>query len=138
MKLVGFFREISYGEKEVRGESLLDAIRIPGDYSVEGMTGYLASGYPVLDVMEITSDLAGRRFQSPGGSSVMTDGEYAWCVDLTDYVRHYRINLPEEFNRWVESNSCKVPEVARQRLIDISISVKEILGFSADPGAASR
>lgn len=102
------------------------------------MVDYLTSGHPILDLMEVTSDLIEGKFQSPGGSSVMTDGEYAWRVDLVEYVRHYRIDLPKEFVQWVESNSYQVPGVARQHLIDISVSVNEILGFGVDPGAAPR
>ncbi len=138
MQFIGFFREMSYGEKRAGHESLLEAAQIRGDYDTKGMTDYLVSGHPILDLMEITFDLIGKKFQSPGGSSVMTDGEYVWRADLVEYVRHYRVNLPENFVQWVEGNSYEVPDVTRQRLIDISTSVSEFLGFGIDPGAAPR
>ncbi|GAA3653245.1 hypothetical protein ACG5V6_10195 [Streptomyces chitinivorans] len=137
MKFIGFFREM-HGEERRRGESLLEAARIQGDYDTAGMTSYLASGHPVLDVMEATSDLIGNKFHSPGGASVVTDGKYAWRADLVEYVRHYRINLPQEFVQWVDGNSYEVPEVDQQDLIDISVPVNHFLGFNVDPGAGPR
>ncbi|MFP8906025.1 hypothetical protein [Streptomyces atacamensis] len=138
MEFVGFFREMHHGDKEMERESVLESVQIQGDYDTAGMTSHLASGHPILDIMEVTSDLIGGKFQSPGGSSVMTDGEYAWRADLVEYVRHYRINLPQEFIQWVDEKPYKAPEVNQQRLIDISISVNQFLGFKAAPGAGPR
>ncbi|MGY1454361.1 hypothetical protein [Streptomyces sp. SS8] len=138
MKFIGFFREMHHEGKEAERESVLEAIQIQGDYNTADMTSYLASGHPILDIMEVTSDLIGGKFQSPGGSSVMTDGEYAWRADLVEYVKHYRINLPQDFIQWVDEKYYKVPEVSQQRLIDISISVNQFLGFKAAPGAGPQ
>jgi hypothetical protein len=138
VKLIGFFREVPYGEKETGKESLFEAAQNRGDYDTASVTAYLTSGHPILDVMEVTSDSLGGKFHSPGGSSIATDGEYAWRLDLAEYVRHYRINLPQDFIQWMEDNSYEIPEVTRKRLIDISTSVNQLLGFDASPGTTPR
>lgn len=58
---------------------------------------YLRNGTPVFDVMEATTHPSEPSRRIPGGSSLLTDGEWAWRVDLADYVEVFNLGLPTEF-----------------------------------------
>jgi hypothetical protein len=137
MKLVGFYREISQGESPYE-----EAIPQPGSgvgqYPARDVERYLLSGHPVLDVMELTTDVIGGQFSVPGGSSVLTDGSHAWRLDLAHYVSHYSIILPQEFIRFMREHEFTVPSVARDELIVISAEVNRMLSFRPDSGSGFR
>ncbi|RLU90393.1 hypothetical protein CTZ27_20880 [Streptomyces griseocarneus] len=102
------------------------------------MSEYLNSGHPLLDVMETTVDVLAGSFHVPGGSSVLTDGEFVWRADLPSYVEEYLIWLPPEFLAFAAENLFKAPDVAHEKLLDVSASVSELLTFRSVPGSGPR
>lgn len=45
----------------------------------------------------MTVNVIGSAFRAQEGSSVLTDGAFAWRLDLASYVEHYAIPLPHDF-----------------------------------------
>jgi hypothetical protein len=93
------------------------------------MVNYLKSGYPILDVMELTTDFIDGAFRVPGGSSVLTDGYFVWRADLASYVERYHIDLPQEFLDAVHNYGYRIPPVQHEVLLNMSIKVSQALGF---------
>ncbi|MFJ1750930.1 hypothetical protein ACIOJD_32530 [Streptomyces sp. NPDC088116] len=130
LKLIGFYREmysVSWGSPVPSVESGVEK------YSVRNLVGYLESGYPVFDVMELTTDVIGGAFSVPGGSSLLTDGEYVWPVDLASYVEKYHIALPQDFLETVRRHDFRIPSVGQETLLDISVEASQALGFQPRP-----
>ncbi|WP_225632090.1 hypothetical protein [Streptomyces solaniscabiei] len=136
MKLVGFYREMSQGESPYE-EVIPQSGSGIGQYPAKDVERYLTSGHPVLDVMELTTDVIGGQFRVPGGSSVLTDGSHAWRLDLANYVSHHSIALPQEFIQFMQEHEFNVPSVARDDLIAISAEVNRMLGFRPDGGSGA-
>ncbi|MEU0659902.1 hypothetical protein [Streptomyces lavendulocolor] len=118
--------------------SIFDHLQAKEVYPPERMEEYLTSGYPVLDLMEVTSDVVNGSFQVPGGSSLLTDGLHVWRVDLPYYVRAYEIDLPASFLTFTQELDYRVPSVQHEVLVSVSVSVRDWLGFRVDKGAAPR
>ncbi|MGW5118131.1 hypothetical protein ACWEQ8_22260 [Streptomyces noursei] len=138
MELVGFYREMESNNAEVYKESIANAYGRGGGYEATLVSSYLRSGYPILDVTESTVDVIDGSFRVPGGSSVLTDGRFVWREDLAAYVDHYSLSLPDSFLDYIRENNFKVPNVARENILDVSLSVGRLLGFHTDSGAGPR
>ncbi|MFC4516271.1 MULTISPECIES: hypothetical protein [Streptomyces] len=138
MRPVGFFREMNPDNLSTFREPILGDPGQGQEYDREKVVEYLRSGCPLFDVTEGTVDVIGGKFQVPGGSSVVGDGEFVWRVDLSAYVEEYSIALPADFLEFIEMNRYEVPEVSRERLLELSRQVRGMLNFRADPGAGPR
>lgn len=138
MQSVGFFREMEPGNPMTFSESIKDSLGQRGTYNAEQVATYLESGHPVFDITETTADVVGEKFRVPGGSSVVSDGQYVWRIDLPAYVRSYLIALPSDFLEFMAANRFEIPDVPREQLYQISLRVGEMLDFRADPGAEPR
>ncbi|MEV5803307.1 hypothetical protein [Streptomyces collinus] len=101
--------------------------------SVRDVVSYLKSGYPILDVMELTTDVIGGAFRVPGGSSVLTDGQYVWREDLAWYVEQYNIDLPRDFLETARSHGFRTPPADPDALLNASLEVSRALGFQQKP-----
>jgi hypothetical protein len=135
-KLVGFYREMSEGEFPYE-EGIPRSGSGDGQYPAEDVARYLLSGHPVLDVMEVTTDVIGSQFRVPGGSSVLTDGSHVWRLDLAHYVRCHFIALPRNFVQFMTERNHHVPYVTQSALIAIAWEVNRTLGFRPDSGSAT-
>ncbi|WP_143570554.1 hypothetical protein [Streptomyces acidiscabies] len=138
MRFIGFYREMDHHGLSVYAEGIPAPGSGVGLYPAQEVSRYLISGYPVLDVMEVTEDVICGEFRSPGGSSVMTDGRFVWRLDLSFYVQRHSISLPRDFLDFLAKNKYIVPVVNQDELVEISFSVDRALGFRADPGAGPR
>lgn len=138
MEFVGFYfhRGMDEGSPRVYADTISGFNNSP--YEIPEACSYLLNGHPILDVTEITTDIIDSAFRVPGGSSILTDGSFAWRLDLASYVEHYAVNLPQHFLEHIESNGYHVPRVDQHRLIEISLLVSRELGFRTDAGAGPR
>ncbi|MGA5772141.1 hypothetical protein ACPC36_32270 [Streptomyces pseudogriseolus] len=137
MQFIGFFRELTDGNAGV----YKNGIPSPGsgvNYPSAEVSQYLRSGYPVLDVMELTTDKIGGSFRVPGGSSVLTDGSHVWRLDLASYVQYHCIQLPQEFLDFMRDHSYRIPGVKQETLVEISVAVNRELNFRTDPAAGPQ
>lgn len=108
------------------------------NYPTAEVSQYLRSGYPVLDVMELTTDKIGGAFRVPGGSSVLTDGSHVWRLDLASYVQYHSIQLPQEFLDFMRDHRYRIPDVNQETLVEISVVVNRELSYRTDPAAGPR
>ncbi|TDC78964.1 hypothetical protein [Streptomyces hainanensis] len=130
MIYLGFYRELGpTGPEDVYRTSVHDAIAPKADYPAGAVAEYLEAGHPILDVTEFTSDVVAGAFGVPGGSSVMTDGDFAWRFDLVDYVKVYSPRLPEEFLERATAGAGAMPRLSRERLIALTHEISADLGF---------
>jgi hypothetical protein len=83
------------------------------------IANYLRRGATVFAAMEHTRDLIGGIFERPGGSAILTDGEYYWRRDCADYVEHYGIGLPQKFLEHIRKLNWETPAVSKQRILDL-------------------
>ncbi|MDF3298401.1 hypothetical protein [Streptomyces tropicalis] len=133
MKLIGFYQEMDSGYSVSWGGPVPAPETGAGKYLVPDVVDYLKSGYPILDVMELTTDVVGGAFRVPGGSSALTDGEFVWREDLASYVERYHIDLPLDFLEAARRHEFRIPSVGYEVLLSISSEVSEVLGFQPKP-----
>lgn len=138
MQLVGFFREMDVRLDEVFTESIHEHLLRRTLYQKEQVIAYLKSGHPVFDITELTADVIGGKFHVAGGSSLLSDGENVWREDLAAYVEHYSIGLPPDFLQFIDSHEYVVQAVSRHRLIEVSRTAKELLGFRPSVGSGPK
>ncbi|MGV9688281.1 hypothetical protein ACWDUX_04075 [Streptomyces sp. NPDC003444] len=131
MQPIGFYREMDARYDAAWGGPVPAPESGAGRYPVAEVVDYLASGHPLLDVTELTTDVVGGAFRVPGGSSVLTDGTFVWRADLEKYVERYRIALPEDFLRTARENGFRVPPADYEALLPLSVEVSDLLGFRA-------
>lgn len=101
-----------------RDELLRLAERLPVEHRVR-MANYLRRGAIVFAAMEHTRDVIDGNFETPGGSGILTDGEYYWRLDCADYVEQYGVHLPREFVDHVARLDWLAPEVPPERVLVI-------------------
>ncbi|MDN3292619.1 hypothetical protein QWM81_00880 [Streptomyces ficellus] len=131
MKLIGFYQEMDPNYAAAWGGSIPAPDSGKGKYPVVKLVSYLTSGHPLLDVTELTTDVINGAFRVPGGSSVLTDGEFVWRADLAKYVERYHIDLPEEFLHATHRHDFRVPPADYDTLLPLSVKVSSLLGFRA-------
>ncbi|MFI8348990.1 hypothetical protein [Streptomyces sp. NPDC085596] len=129
MKLIGFYQEMDSAYAADWGGSIPPAESGAGKYSPADVVRYLKAGYPILDVMELTVDVIGDAFRVPGGSSLLSDGEFVWREDLAAYVEKYRIDLPHDFLENAERHNFQIPAADRDALLRLSVEASRSLGF---------
>jgi len=104
---IGRFRELGY-EHLPDSPSLRDACgkRTPNDK--DKVVRYLRSAVVFIFSPGVVDDCFDGSYA--GSMSLLTDGTYAWPGSLAHYVERYDVVLPEEFERFMESNGWRVPE----------------------------
>lgn len=102
LKHVGFFRELPHGDP--CSISLIDSIGILSDGVAKRAAGYLDLGVLLVASPGLVTDVLSENKEVIGGLGVLTDGAWAWPSDLSFYVGKYKVDLPIEFLRHMESN----------------------------------
>lgn len=138
MEMVGFYREMDPGNPDLFRESILGKVRNQASYPKSEVMNYLESGYEIFDIMEGTSDVINGLFRVPGGSSLVSDGRFVWRADLSKYVEHYNLELPEHFISFLSENSFSLPDASDEALLSVSTAASEALGFRVVRGAGPR
>ncbi len=95
MRFVGRFRELEPQHKDA--PLLTSQLGQANDEVVNQVTEHLNRGVSVFDVMEMVVDPIDGSSVIPGGSSLLTDGEWVWRQDLAYFVQKYRVGLPDDF-----------------------------------------
>ena len=83
------------------------------------MAHYLRGGVTVFAAMEHTWDVIDGCFETPGGSGILTDGEYYWRRDSADYVEHHGVGLARDFIEHVQELQWSPPAVAPDRVLEV-------------------
>jgi hypothetical protein len=131
MRCVGLFAELDPNRPEYFRGSIHDAVRPSGEPDEDALIGYLRSGIRLADIMESTPDVISNDRHITGGSSILTDGEWVWRVDLAYYVERYHVALDEEFVKHARSAGYRIPDHPRDRLIQLSRHVfRDVLNMS--------
>ncbi|MEU3219589.1 hypothetical protein [Streptomyces sp. NPDC006971] len=139
MKLIGFYLEMDRDYAPSWGGSVPPPESGAGKYPVHDVVNYLKSGYPIFDVMEMTTDVIQGAFSVSGGSSMLTDGNFVWREDLASHVERYIIDLPQDFLDAARSHGFRTPPSSREALLKVSDEACEVLGFrSVRSGPAGR
>lgn len=95
MRMVGRFRELERAAEDL--PSIFDARDLLDRPTAQAVSLYLDSGVPAFDVMEAVRDPFDPSKYLPGGSSLLSDGEWVWRADLAYFVKEYRVALPDTF-----------------------------------------
>jgi hypothetical protein len=103
MQVVGRFKEL---ERSAEGPSIFDAKETLDAQTAMIVAAYLESGVSAFDVMESVRDPFDSSVSIPGGSSLLSDGDWVWRADLAHFVRAYRVALPDAFVRRALSARC--------------------------------
>ena len=104
---VGFFRELAHGSKT--GLSLSESIRDKSHQEEEKIIKYLNEGTLFIACPGVTKDVLNELRGIIGAPHIYTDGVWAWCGDLSYYVKEYHIELPEKFIENMRKNNWTVP-----------------------------
>ncbi|WP_410873378.1 hypothetical protein [Nocardia sp. A7] len=84
----------------------------------ELQAGYLESATALASAPGVVPDrLTGRLLFRLG---VMTDGEWVWGLDWADYVRAYRVDLPQEFRDYAQRRNYDPVELGEDRVQEIA------------------
>ena len=95
MKALGFFAEV---EPSTDALPRLSDLAGKLDPAVKPLLlQYLAHGTPIFDAMEATPNPLDAGNFVPGGSSLITDGEWVWRLDLSNYISAHALGLPADF-----------------------------------------
>lgn len=102
MKAIGLIKEL-----EPSAKACLPSIhelrdRMPED-AIATVASFLEAGQDVLDSMEATIDPLDPKVALPGGSSLKSDGHWAWRADLAYFVKKYAIGLHPSFLQYALS-----------------------------------
>jgi len=95
VKKVGFFKELPYGEETA--ESVHAAVGRLSQGDVENVVRYLKSGVLMIGSPGISTDVVSSSGSKIGPIGVLTDGAWAWPMELAYYVEKYRVSVPHEF-----------------------------------------
>ncbi|MFF0414185.1 hypothetical protein ACFYUY_27565 [Kitasatospora sp. NPDC004745] len=108
--LLGFHDELE-GRAGAPNGSVHDAVRAAGEPDEAALVGYLDAGHPLIDVTEGRSDvITGAAHRHSGGSSsLLTDGEWLWRLDLAHYVETHHLELPGAFLGHVRALAHRMP-----------------------------
>jgi hypothetical protein len=85
----------------VGGEPLVDSAEV---------IAYLRAGHPLIDMMDVADDVFDTSRQILNGSSVLTDGDWLWRLDLPYYVQRHHVRLPDQFLALIRERQYVVPE----------------------------
>ncbi|MBF6144936.1 hypothetical protein [Nocardia nova] len=96
LKSVGIFSEM-YRSAGRDLPTLSDSYttRIIGDR--EQIADYMAACAPIFDVLEDVVDLVEGREWIRSGPTLVSDGTWIWRLDSIHYLRHYSLDIPQEF-----------------------------------------
>ncbi len=109
MKRVGFFKELADGDKnetfikEIIGQNTLDKEPEIINYLNNGKFLCITPGV-VCDVLDESKGVI-------GSLEILTDGEWIWPSDLSNYLQNYHIKLDEQLIDHIKKNNWKVPDV---------------------------
>lgn len=105
LRPVGAFKELS--DKE-RDPSMKDFVgMLPVETAIR-IVNYLQSGTNFFDWMEWPLDIFTEE-PMPSSLSFVTDGVWMWRNDLVQYVKKYRVGLPDEFTEFACINVTAKP-----------------------------
>ncbi|WP_218000731.1 hypothetical protein [Nocardia testacea] len=110
--LLGFYDELDSQCSRTNG-SIRDAVLPVGEPDEAELVAYLDAGYVVLDVMESGRDVITGSYHrnSPGCSSLVTDGTWLWRLDFSHYLETHHVSLPETFLDHVRGLNHQMPTV---------------------------
>ena len=106
---VGYFRELPYGDPD--GPSLQESIRQESAWEEEKLLTWLESGIVVAASPQLSVDYLHPARPIIGPLRLLSDGACVWSSDLSWYVRHYHVRLPEWFGRRARSLDWKMPRL---------------------------
>ncbi|MCX4747621.1 hypothetical protein OG455_19215 [Kitasatospora sp. NBC_01287] len=127
MQILGFYQEFwpaEAGEPVGRLTDLVGGDPLPDEAAI---TAYLRDGSELFSAMGSLRDVLGSDYRILGGDSLFTDGEWVWRGDLWFYLQTYHAALPGEFVARVRELGHQVPEVSRERLIEVWGQVRTFL-----------
>src|SRR4051794_4335102 len=127
MKILGFYQEFWPERAGTPAGSIRDFIRQRPSVDESDVAQYLGSGHELVVFMGAVGDVLGSDERILGGDNIVTDGEWVWRADLTFYLTHYHLALPEEFLRKARENQYAVADVGRDQLLQIDEEVDLIL-----------
>jgi hypothetical protein len=71
---------------------------------------YLRKGIRLITIPGIVKDLLSDDNSILGSAHVLTDGKWAWTINVNYYDEHYNLQLPKEFLENMEVNSWTIPD----------------------------
>lgn len=110
--LLGFYDELDDRSGQPNG-SIRDAVRPAGEPDEMDLVAYLDGGHGLIDVMEAGHDVitGSAHRNSPGCSSLVTDGAWLWRQDFSHYVETHHVSLPHAFIEHVRSLNYQMPTI---------------------------
>ncbi|MBF6211536.1 hypothetical protein IU487_10810 [Nocardia puris] len=108
---VGIYREMYSVPKEGL-PSLREASNTQPLTDRQAILDYMRAAPPVFDVLEDVVDLFDNTTVIPGGSSLLSDGQWIWRVDSIHYLATYRLAFPEPFLYHVRGANYQPPAAA--------------------------
>ena len=128
LRRVGFFREFYPDHPSL--PAMRDHMGTRRIRSEAKIVEYLRAGHILAGIMEWLPDhFDGTRFdEGSGAASLITDGVWAWRLDLAHYVEKYHVQVPDEFVRHLVESGFRVPELSQQDLIALGAAEKQGLG----------
>ena len=116
---VGFFQELPHGDTD--GPILKDLIRKEANKQQNEIIQYLVSGVELITCLGVTSDILDPSSDVIISPNIITDGTWAWPLDLSYYVKAYNIELPKEFTKHIENNNWEIPIITDEILFTLEI-----------------
>ncbi len=103
---------------DIPQESIFEQVLPEGLPDLDEVVEYLKSGYELISMMDVNDDVFEPSRQFLGGSSILTDGDWLWRHDFTQYVRLHRVAVPEELLSTIRQRGYVVPALDEATLIE--------------------
>lgn len=120
---VGFYAELGPGKPGLYHGSIRDAIADEPCSDELELISYLEQGVPLIDIMEAGQDVVSHDGYIAGCSSVLSDGEWIWRLDLPYYLSRYHLRLDPEFLEHVRGVKYEVPVLSQDETISLAREV---------------
>jgi hypothetical protein len=127
-KLAGFFRELGSLRPGTPQPSLADQAREPLP-DADRVVSYLRDGHVLITMMDLQDDWFAPDHPIMNGSSVLTDGEWFWRIDLAHYVGRHHVSLPAEFLARIRAGHYIVPDLDEPTLIALTDEIDPIVFY---------
>jgi hypothetical protein len=132
LKPLGVFAILHLSQQPERARQTLDELCGGLCEPKNVVASYLRAGTIILAIMEQTSDLIAAKFSVPGGSAILTDGEYFWRWDTAEYVESYGVALPLEFEFSRSEAGWRPRQLTRDEVIDADRQITDFYRASLD------
>lgn len=119
LRKFGFFSELRHGDDD--GISIKTLLNATARENEAEQVRYLENGVVLVACTGLVKDVLNPANGIIGSPHVLTDGVWAWPMDLAYYVKKYHVKLPEDLIQHMKNNGWNPPAETEINLAGLEI-----------------